>query len=148
MLECSVGREFEDADLHVISDGVLRHGRAQAAGGDAKSLACLVREEGAVIAGASGRTEFGRLFVLYLWVETSRRGQGIGSQALYKLERAAREAGCRDSLIETLNDRVAQLYERLGYQHLAVIPAYVGPFNRHILHKDMAATEGGMSKTA
>lgn len=140
MPKWSVGREFEDADLRAVSDGVLQHGRAQAVGGDAKPLACLLREDGAVVAGASGRTEFGRLFVLYLWVEASRRGQGIGSLLLSKFEVAALEFGCRDSLIETLDERVAHLYQRLGYQRLVVITAYVGRFNKHILLKELAAS--------
>ena len=140
MQDWQVGRDLDPAVLRVVSDGVFQHGRALAlaAGGDAATLACIVREDGVVIAGASGRTEFARLFVEHLWVEAGRRGQGLGTQVLAALEAAAREAGCHDALIETLDARAARLYGRLGYVTLAVVPGYVGPFDRHILRKRLS----------
>ncbi len=143
MREWSVGREFEEADLRIVSEGVFQHGRDQAAGGNALPLACIVREDGVVIAGGSGRTEFRRLFVQYLWVEASRRGQGLGTQVLVRLETAAGEAGCHDCLIETLDDGIANLYVGLGYVQLAFVQGYVGPFNRHILRKQLVGPASG-----
>lgn len=137
-MDWDVGHDFAEADLRVVADGVLQHGRALAAEGHARPLACLLRDGGEVIAGASGRTEYERLFVQWLWVAAPHRGQGLGSEALARLEAAARSAGCRDALIETLDDRVAVLYRRRGYVELAHLPRYVGPFGRHILLKTLA----------
>ena len=123
--------------LAVISEGVLQHGRSLAVGGNARPLACLVADGGVVIAGASGRTEFSRLFVSYLWVAPALRGQGLGTLVLERFETAAQELGCSDALIETLNDRVALLYQRLGYASVSAIN-YVGPFRRHTLVKQIA----------
>lgn len=134
----ATGREWPEDQLRVISEGVMAHGRSLAADGGAAPLACLLREGDTVLAGAVGRTEYGRLFVNWLWVAPARRGQGLGSEALARLEAAAAAAGCADVLIETLNDRAAALYQRLGYRPLARIEAYVGPFDRHVLHKLLA----------
>lgn len=131
----SVTAEPSEADLAVLADGVVAFGRALAVGGNARPLACFVRVDGAIVAGGSGRTEFARLFVHYLWVDQRHRGGGLGSAVLARLEDAARERDCDDALLETLNDRVAALYERLGYRAIATIPAFVGPFTRHILVK-------------
>ena len=133
-------RVLEDAppdELAVISEGVFQHGRSLAVGGNARQLACLVSDGGTIIAGASGRTEFSRLFVSHLWVAPAFRGQGLGTQVLARAEGAARERSCSDALIETLNDRVALLYQRLGYAPISVIN-YVGPFRRHTLVKQLA----------
>ncbi len=116
---------------------MLKWGRAQAVGGNAEPIACFLRDSGTVIAGACGRTEFNRLFVSHLWVTESKRGQGIGTEALRRLEAAARHRGAADSLIETLEEKVSQLYKRLGYVEISVIPGYVGPFNKHVLVKDL-----------
>jgi hypothetical protein len=51
------------------------------------------------------------------------------------LESEAVRRGCRDALIETLDDGVAAVYGRLGYRSVAVVESYVGPFNRHVLLK-------------
>jgi len=76
----SVESDPTDADLAVVADGVLRSGRAEAAG---------------------------------------------------------RERGARDALIEILRDRTAALYVREGYTTLSPIDAYVGPFTKHVLWKDL-----------
>jgi len=134
----SVEEHFPEDDARVISEGVFRFGRAEAVGGDARPIASFLRKENQVIAGATGRTEFRRLFVNYLWVRDDLRGQGLGTEALTRIETAARQRGAVDSLIETLNDRNAQLYRSLGYTPVAVIERAVGPFTRHILLKPLA----------
>ncbi len=141
VLHWSVGYEFSEEELRVVADGVLRHGRSVAAAGQATPIACLLRQESEIVAGAAGRTEFGRLFVEYLWVAEGYRQQGLGTEALARLEEAARDRGCRDAVIETLDDRVAGLYRRQGYEQLAYIPGYVGPFNRSILLKRLGDGE-------
>lgn len=108
-----------DEDLDVVSTGVIEFGRAEAVGGNAMPIACFLREGDMIIAGATGRTEFDRLFVNYLWVKDELRGSGIGSAALKRIEDAARKRGVRESLIETLSDRTAELYQRHGYMEIA-----------------------------
>lgn len=136
-LHWSFSSDASAEDLAILADGVLAHGRLQARDGQALPVACLVRDDGRVVAGASGRTEYRRLFVSYLWVEAGRRRQGLGRRILLGLEAEAASRGCTDALIETLDEAVAGFYGRLGYRPLAVVPAYVGPFNRHILVKTL-----------
>jgi len=127
-----------EEDLEIVSQGVFSHGRAQAWDGHAEPISCLVRDGSRVVAGGSGRTEYARLFVNYLWVSVELRRQGLGRRILEVLESESVRRGCRDALIETLDDGVAALYGRLGYRSLAVMPGYVGRFNRHTLVKPLA----------
>lgn len=140
-LEWSVEDSPAEADIQRIADGVIAHGRALARS-DARPIACFIRSGGDIVAGACGRTEFNRVFITYLWVEPSRRHQGLGSDLLRRLEASAAGRGCTDALIETMSDEVARMYQRRGYTPLATIPNYVGPFTRHILRKSIAETGG------
>nr|WP_080438340.1 GNAT family N-acetyltransferase [Pseudomonas syringae] len=110
MREWITGVDCNEADLNAISDYVIRHGRAlpQSQGGKPESIACLVKEEGILIGGVTGRTEFQRLFINYLWVDEQWRSRGLGAACLNRVEALAMERGCVDALIETLNDEVAQ----------------------------------------
>jgi GNAT superfamily N-acetyltransferase len=128
-------RDPTASDSSIVSDGVFSFGRKLAADGNASPLACFVRAEGMLVAGAVGRTEYERLFISSLWVTEERRCQGLGREVLERLEREAVHLGCNSAMIETLNDRVAGLYSRHGYRTLAVVYEYVGPFNRHIMLK-------------
>jgi GNAT superfamily N-acetyltransferase len=136
----TVTAEEPAEDLAVIAEAVFAHGRALASGGNAQPIACLVHDGDRLIAGGSGRTEYERLFVSYLWVGKAHRRRGIARRILQTLEAEATLRGCRDAIIETLDDAVASMYERLGYQQLAHVPCYVGPFSRHIMLKPALAT--------
>jgi GNAT superfamily N-acetyltransferase len=134
-LAWTLGRDVSAADLEVVSNGVFAHGRAQAHDGNAEPISCLVRDADRVVAGGTGRTEYQRLFVSYLWVAEELRGKGIARRLLEALELEAAKRGCKDALIETLDDTVASLYRHLGYQSVAEVKGYVGRFNRHIMLK-------------
>lgn len=141
-LHWTTGIDLPDADRAFIRDQVFAHGRALAADGRATPLAVVVRQGGAIVAGAAGRTEYGRLFVDSLWVAEPLRCQGLGRALLARIEGAAREAGCTTALIETLSHRAAALYRRCGYAERARIDGYVGPFDRFILLKGLSHGEG------
>jgi ribosomal protein S18 acetylase RimI-like enzyme len=123
----------------LFTEGVFEHGRSLAAGGQAQALACLLRREEDVVAGGLGRTEYGRLFITSVWVLESLRGQGIGSEIIFRMEREAIARKFHDALIETLIESNVRLYERLGYRRLVRIPNYVGEFTRSILLKSLTS---------
>ena len=128
-------------DIECIESGVLSYGRAQAHGGNARSVFAMVRDGGILVAGACGRTEYGRLFVSSLWVAEAMRNQGLGRRTLEALEGEAVARGCQDSLLDTLLQENVQFYLRCGYNVVASVPKYVGPFARTILVKQFARGE-------
>ncbi|UXH78464.1 GNAT family N-acetyltransferase [Roseateles amylovorans] len=123
------------ADLDLIRDRVITHGRQQAQGSDAADIAVALYEHGELVAGAFGRTEFQRLYISYLWVADERRGQGLGGDCLRQIEALALRRGCVDVLVETLLDEVAELYEHLGYACISHVHDFVPGFTRHTLLK-------------
>jgi len=130
------------ADLAAIREAVVLHGRQQAQGSDEQAIACaLYDEDGALLAGAWGRTEFQRLYISYLWVREDVRGQGLGGELLRQIEAQALARGCVDALIETLLDEVAEIYEHLGYACIAHVHDFVPGFTRHTLLKCWAARD-------
>jgi GNAT superfamily N-acetyltransferase len=128
--------EVRPEDLAAIRDGVILHGRQQTQGSDAQDIALALHDdEGQLLAGGWGRTEFQRLYVNYLWVRPEHRGSGLGGDTLRRLEAQALRRGCLDALIETLSDDVAALYEHLGYACIAHVHDFVPGFTRHTLLK-------------
>jgi GNAT superfamily N-acetyltransferase len=123
--------------LQAVSDGVIKHGQnlSREQGGVANPIACTVLEDGILIGGVTGRTEFRRLFINYLWVDSAWRGRKLGTELLHRLEALALARGCGDALIETLDDGAADWYERCGYRVVAHLPGYCGPWSRHTLLK-------------
>lgn len=137
-LQWSVDAQPAADDLAVLADGVLAHGRALSQG-DAQAIACFVRQHGRIVAGGAGRTEFQRLFINHLFVQAALRRQGLATQVLQHLEAAALARGCVDATLDTLSDETAAFYARRGWRTAALVPRWVGRFNRHILVKPLAA---------
>ncbi|KPW35340.1 GNAT family N-acetyltransferase [Pseudomonas coronafaciens] len=137
MREWLTGVQITNDQIQVVGAEVLKHGRAmsEAKGGLADLIACMVMENDLLIGGATGRTEFRRLFVSYLWIDAQSRGKGLGAETLRRIEGLAIERGCVDALIETLDDDVAKWYARCGYKLIACLPDYCGPWSRHTLLK-------------
>jgi ribosomal protein S18 acetylase RimI-like enzyme len=129
------------SETELVAAGVFSYGQSLAKEGNASPIACFARIEGTLVAGAAGRTEYNRLFVASLWVSEELRNQGLGTETLARLEAEATRLGCRTALLETLSDSAARLYARLGYQTLAEIKEYVGPFNRYIMLKSLPSAE-------
>ena len=123
------------ADLERVAHGVVSRGR-RCRRATAVGLLC---SRGRSLGWWCRRPiEFNRLFIQYLWVLESHRRQGIGTNLLFRIEQAARELNCTDALVETLSDRTAQMYRRLGYAPLAEIANYIPGYTRHVLLKQVA----------
>ena len=80
-------------------------------------LAVVGRDDaGKVVAGISGYTAWGWLFVQWLWVAESLRGEGIASQMLEAAEIEARRRGCHGAWIDTFNPVALKVYRDAGYE--------------------------------
>jgi len=139
-----ITNEHVDANvLQAIRSGVIDTGRelARTYGGYAQPIACAVTEQSSLIGGATGRTEFNRLFIDFLWIAPRWRLRGLAAEALHKIEALAAQRGCIDAIIETLDDDIAQWYQRTGYVPIAHVPGYCGPWSRHTLLKPLSPPE-------
>lgn len=58
-------------------------------------------EQGNLLAGMSDETFGNWLEIEYLYVSEDLRGQGIGSEILYRAEQEARERKCKYSFVDT-----------------------------------------------
>jgi len=104
-----------------------------------KALAVFVRDEdGAVVAGISGYTAWGWLYVQWLWVDERLRGQHVAGDMLDAAEREAVKRGCRNAWIDTFNPVAAKAYERQGYRPFGELPDFPAGRSRIFLQKRLA----------
>lgn len=73
-------------------------------------------DNGEVIAGSAGRTFGDWLQINTLWVSETLRGQQLGSKILQAIEQAAKNRGCVNCLLDTLNFQAMPFYKKHGYQ--------------------------------
>ncbi|MET2828086.1 GNAT family N-acetyltransferase [Mesorhizobium shangrilense] len=104
-----------------------------------KPLAVFVRDEdGAVVAGISGYTAWGWLYVQWLWVDERLRGQHMAGRMLDAAEQEAAARGCKNAWIDTFSPKAAKVYERQGYRPFGTLADFPVGRSRIFLQKKLA----------
>ena len=103
------------AELDTIGDGLGDFNVADVGPSGRVVLAVLVRGEGKVLGGISGYTAWGWLYVQWLWLDESLRGQGMAGRVLAMAEDEAVRRGCHGAYIDTFNPVALKVYQRQGY---------------------------------
>ncbi len=103
-------------------------------------LAVFVRgENGEILAGVSGYTAWGWLYVQWLWVDETLRGQRTAGKMLQAAEEEALSRGCHSAFIDTFNPNAKAAYERQGYETFGILPDFPVGRSRVFLKKKLAA---------
>jgi GNAT superfamily N-acetyltransferase len=80
-------------------------------------IAFSVREDkGAVVGGLIGEFRLDWLYVDWLWVDDSQRGQGHGAALMALAEEEARKAGKTHVFLWTWSFQAPEFYRSLGYE--------------------------------
>ena len=104
------------AELETIGGKLAAFNEGDVGPAERTPLAVVVRNDaGSIVAGISGYTAWGWLYVQWLWVDDTVRGQGLAARMLALSEDEARTRGCHASYIDTFNPVALKIYERAGY---------------------------------
>ena len=124
------------ADLGRRLDG---YNSAHVAPSQKRRLSILARDDATgLIAGLSGETAWGWLYIRWLWVDSAYWRQGIAGSLLDRAEAEAKERGCVGAHIDTFNPTAVAVYKRQGYDVYGEIPGYVAGQARTYLQKRWA----------
>ena len=91
--------------------------------------------DGEVIGGLTGYQLFEWLFVQYLGVPESLRGQGIGRDLMQRAEAWARGRGLVGLWLDTFAFQAVPFYEKLGYSVFGTIEDHPRGSRRHFMLK-------------
>ena len=98
-------------------------------------------ERGAVVAGLTGATYWGWLYVGRLWVEERLRGQGYGSRLLAEAEGEALRRGCHHAYLDTEDFNALSFYQKRDYTVYGVLDDMPLGHRRSSLQKKLQREE-------
>ncbi|RUW34236.1 MULTISPECIES: N-acetyltransferase [unclassified Mesorhizobium] len=125
-------------DLARVGEGLAAFNDGDVGASGRKPLAVFVRDDaGAIVAGISGYTAWGWLYVQWLWVDEMLRGRRIAASMLDAAEREAAERGCQAAWIDTFNPTAAKVYERQGYRPFGMLPDFPVGRSRIFMQKKL-----------
>lgn len=103
---------------------------------NARPFAIFVRSnDGNVLGGLDGELRWTWLYVAHLWLPEALRGRGLGSELLARAESFAREQGCTDAYLDTLEFQALSFYQRRGYSTYGVLEGFPPGSRRYYLQK-------------
>jgi GNAT superfamily N-acetyltransferase len=103
-------------ELATIGENLQSFNDADVGPSGRQAIAVVVRDEvHGIAAGVSGYTAWGWLYVQWLWVAETQRGQGLAGRMLAAAEAEARTRGCHSAYIDTFSPVALKTYQRAGY---------------------------------
>jgi GNAT superfamily N-acetyltransferase len=113
--------EPDPLELAFLEERMAEAAVSAAEVGDEREFAVIVRNDGRMVAGASGVMWGGGCQLHVVWVEEAHRHTGLGRELMAEVERQARDQGCRLVMGLTYDVLTGDYYERLGYRTIGVI---------------------------
>jgi GNAT superfamily N-acetyltransferase len=133
----AVSDELDPADAAVIMDGVRAYDLSRIGYRDFRRLAVAVRDRqtGKVVGGLYGRSEFGLVYVDWLFLPEDLRRARIGSRVLALAEEEGRRRGCTHIALTTLSVEAPGFYKKQGYAVAATLDCDPPGVARHYMTK-------------
>ena len=116
-----VEREPDPLDLAFLEERMAEAAVSAVGAGEEQEFAVLVRDEGRLVAGASGSIWGGGCQLHVVWVDEPLRRHGLARELMAEVEREARRRGCRLVMGLTYDVLTGDYYDRLGYRTVGVI---------------------------
>ena len=127
--------EGADATSRELVANIIYEFNRSVARSDYRPLTLLLTdEEGRVVGGLLGKTEWGWLHVGTLAVREEYRNQGYGSKLLALAEQEGVERGCHDVCLDTFSFQAPSFYEKRGYEVFGVLENF-SEHTRYYLRK-------------
>ncbi|MGF1770429.1 GNAT family N-acetyltransferase [Enterovibrio makurazakiensis] len=89
-------------------------------------------ENGVRMGGIISRLWGNWMHILYLWVDPSLSGQGVGTELMQRMEALAIEQGCKSAMVDTFSFQAKPFYEKKGYQNRMTLNDF--PADEQALH--------------
>lgn len=135
--ELEITAEPAQDDLDFLSHALTRFNDADAGPSHRRPLAVFRREDGRIVAGLSGYTGWGWLYVQWLWVDEGWRGQGLAGRLLAAAEAEAKARGCHGALIDSFSPTGIRSYEKQGYRRFGELADFPRGRSRVFLQKPL-----------
>ncbi|MBB4052987.1 GNAT superfamily N-acetyltransferase [Devosia subaequoris] len=123
-------------DLDLLGTSLASFNEYDVGPSERTALAVFVRDtDDRIVAGLSGYSAWGWLYVQWLWVAEGQRGGGLAGRLLEAAEDEARARGCHGAYIDTFNPKALRTYQRAGYTVFGTLPDFPKGRTRSFLSK-------------
>ncbi len=125
-----------EAERDAILRALVAHNDAAVGPTDRRQVAIVVRDDaGAIVGGLWGMIGYRWLFIQYLALPETMRGQGVGRRLMRQAEAEARADDCIGIWLDTFSFQARGFYEKLGFAQFGTIGDFPPGHARFFLSK-------------
>lgn len=129
-------RDGEDRNLEkFIYTGLYAHMRAET-GMEHAPFTITARRRDTIIGGLTAYERNRRIYITFLYVSETMRGQGIGRDIMRAVEVEAQKRECLKIHVDSAGFQSPDFYTRLGYAQIGVIPGFFGEYDWFFFAKE------------
>jgi GNAT superfamily N-acetyltransferase len=129
-------------ELKILQQGLLEDIQGKFGPSNRETYGWVLRGEGGgVIAGVAGFVHWNWVYVAQVWVEQDCRGQGLAKKLLQHLEAWAAGRRYQGLYIDTFEESVKLMYEKIGYVSFGSIPQFPPGHQRFFLYRNLKVKE-------
>ncbi len=100
-------------------------------------FAFLIKDsKGTLLAGITGNTLYGSLYIDMLWVHPDFRNKEWGRQLVHEAEKLGKKRECTFAIVTTMDWEALPFYEKLGYKTEFVREGYEKESKMYLLRKN------------
>lgn len=137
-METRIVDRIDSKDEAEIFEGLLQYNLERIEDKHPRDLGIFMEDESQEkIAGLIGHTHGNWMFIKYLWVKESLRGQQIGSNILKTAEAEAQKRGCKYVFLDTFSFQAPIFYKKLGFHEVFALNNYPIVGKRYYLVKNL-----------
>lgn len=136
-LALTLTSEPDPRDLARIGDSLTAFNTSDVGPSGREAIAVLVHADGELVAGLSGYTAWGWLYVQWLWIDERFRGQKLAARMLTDAETEARVRKCHGAYIDTFSPQALHVYQKAGYVVFGTLPDFPPGRTRSFLSKSL-----------
>ncbi|HEV7278024.1 MAG TPA: GNAT family N-acetyltransferase [Devosiaceae bacterium] len=134
----------EAGEIEAVRAPLSAHAEQARPGGNYRELGLLLKDpaSGDIVGGLTGYALYDWLFVQFLAVPETLRGQNFGSRLMQRAEDWAREQGLAGMWLDTFDFQARPFYEKLGFEVFGTIEDHPVGGRRYFLSKRLTPPAG------
>jgi GNAT superfamily N-acetyltransferase len=130
----------DPADVQAVQDGLLAYNLQHAPDGNHLRLGIFAKtDDGRLIGGLLGDSNWEWMCISYLWLDESVRGQGLGTHLLKAAEAEATRRNCHHMFVDTMSFQALPFYQKYGYEIWGKLEDFPTGHQRYFLKKKLAS---------
>ena len=138
MADIRMHRGYDEEEAGFIRYNLVRYNKSKVAYTEEEKMSFVLKDEqGDILGGLVGHTDWECFFVDLLWVGDSLRGMGKGQELLETAEAYAREQQCRLMRLETFSFQAPDLYQKLGFKVFGQLEDFPKGFTHYYMYKEL-----------